>query len=114
QRSQEGTIGGPVGRAPDLASENGDLVSQGKELDVLLALGANGEDDELKESADGNVCERPELASCSVLSNPANGSRADPASPCSVVRSSFRIVRVQELVVHAPRKPTKVQLNGPE
>jgi len=93
QCSQEDAVGGLIGRTADLASEHGDLVSQDQELDVLLALGANSEEDELEESADGNECERPELASCSVPSHRANGSRAGPASPCSVVRSSFRIAR---------------------
>jgi hypothetical protein len=69
-------------------------VSQGKELDVLLALGAISEGDELKESADGKVCECPELASCSVPSHPATVAEPGTASPCSGVRSSFRIVRV--------------------
>jgi hypothetical protein len=93
QRGDKGAIGGLVGRAPDLASENGDLVSQGKELDVLLALGAISEGDELRESADGKVCERPELASCSVPSHPATVAEPGMASPYSGVRSSLRIVR---------------------
>jgi hypothetical protein len=89
QCSQEGTVGGLVGRTADLASEHGDLVSQDQKLDALLAIGATSEDDELKESTDRKVCERPELTSCSVPSHPANGSRAGLASPCSEVRSSF-------------------------
>jgi len=114
QGSQEGTIGGPVGRAPDLASENADLMSQSKELDVLHALGANSEDNELKESADGKVCKRPELASCSVPSHAANGSPAGTASSCSVVQSSFRIARAKVLTEHDAAGRVEVRSAGSE
>ena len=100
QRGEEGTVGGLVGRTSELAPEHGYLVAQGQQLDVVRAAPSESpRTTSSRESADGKVCECPELAACPVPAHPATVAVPGMASPCSVVRSSFRIVRAYPLLL---------------
>lgn len=69
QRSQEDTVGGLVGRTSDLASEHGDLVAQGKQLDLIGALRAHHDGDKLEYASDTEVDESPKAATRPVPSH---------------------------------------------
>ena len=111
ERREKRSVCRLVGGTSGLASENGDLVAESEQLDLFGPLGANEENDELKETAQGKVGEGPELASCSVPPHPADGSRDSMASgsPCSARWSGIRIVRS---LSHKPMEASRTAITG--
>ena len=75
QCGKERSITGRVGGACHLASQDGHLVAQGKQFDLIRTLGTHRDDDESEQVPQGQVHEGPQTSPHPVALHPADGSR---------------------------------------
>jgi hypothetical protein len=61
--SEQGPVSWLLRRTSDLTAEDGQLVAQGEQLDVLGAVGTSHKDDELEQASDGDISKGPDVAS---------------------------------------------------